>query len=239
MNGFGRKTENKQMEPVKNIQPRRTSVDLIFDHLYQEINSLQLLPGTKISEAEIAARFEVSRQPVRDAFSRLENFDLLLIRPQKATEVRRFSNKAIAKSRFVRASIESEVLRRAAALCDGEGAKRLDKCVQLQTTIVDNEDFEAFSGLDYDFHKTLCEIAGVEFAFEVISSEKAKLDRLCVLGHSERNRLPQLLEDHETIAGYVKNAQPEEAVEAGMLHLSRLDATINKILQDHPDYFEQ
>ncbi len=227
------------MESVRNNHPRRTSVDLVFNHLYQEINSLNLRPGTKLSEADVAAQFEISRQPVRDAFSRLENLDLLLIQPQKATEVRKFSTRAITKSRFVRASVESEVLRRAAALCDEEGAASLDKCVKRQRRIVDDEDFEAFSGEDYDFHKTLCDIAGVGFAFEVISGEKAKLDRLCVLSHSGGGRLSQLLDDHETIAKCVKNGKPDQAVEAGMLHLSRLDATINKILEDHPDYFER
>ena len=73
------------MELAKQFQTRRTSVDLVFEHLYQGINSLNLLPGTKISEADIAARFDVSRQPVRHAFSRLEILELVVIRPQKAT----------------------------------------------------------------------------------------------------------------------------------------------------------
>lgn len=226
------------MEPVRKTHARRTSVELVFDHLYQEINSLGLRPGAKISEAEIAARFEVSRQPVRDAFSRLENLDLLLIRPQRATEVKRFSNRAIVKSRFVRASVEAEVLRRAAVQCGAKEAKKLDTSLRLQQIIVENEDFEAFSAKDYQFHKMLCEIAGVDFAFDVIRSEKNKLDRLCVLEHSRGDRLSQLLKDHEEIAENIKNGQPEKAVEAGMLHLSRLDATISQILQDHADYFE-
>ena len=62
---------------------RRTSVDDVFDHLHEQIVTLQLRPGDRISEAEIAAHFGVSRQPVRDAFSRLANLDLLMIRPQQ------------------------------------------------------------------------------------------------------------------------------------------------------------
>ena len=54
---------------------RRTAVDEIFDHLRAEIDALRLRPGDRISEAEIAARFGVSRQPVRDAFTRLANLD--------------------------------------------------------------------------------------------------------------------------------------------------------------------
>lgn len=53
------------MQDVVNPIERRTSTDEVFDQLYQEIASLQMLPGTKLSEAEVAKRFSVSRQPVR------------------------------------------------------------------------------------------------------------------------------------------------------------------------------
>ncbi|MGJ8610318.1 MAG: GntR family transcriptional regulator, partial [Octadecabacter sp.] len=161
------------MTNMTQTRDRRTSVDVVFDHLRDEIASLRLLPGDKISEAEIAAKFGVSRQPVRDAFSRLENLDLLLIRPQRATEVKRFSTREIEKSRFVRIAIESEVLRRAAAACDAMGAAQIDAALAIQAAVVDMGDYAKFGKLDYEFHKTLCDIAGVDFAFEVISEEKA------------------------------------------------------------------
>ncbi len=226
------------MAQVTKAKERRPSVDVIFDHLYDEILSLRLRPGDKISEAEIGARFGVSRQPVRDAFSRLENLDLLLIQPQKATEVKRFSIKAIEKSRFVRAAVEAEVLRRAAAECDADGAARLDACLERQREIVRDHEFHKFDALDYEFHETLCEIAKVDFAFEVISAEKAKIDRICMLGLSKEKRMPQLLEDHEDIAEGVKQGKPEAAVEAGMKHLARLDRTIATIAAQHEDYLD-
>jgi len=67
---------------IATANDRRTNVDSVYDYLYEEITTMRLLPGAKLSEAEIAKLFEISRQPVRDAFSRLENQDLLLIRPQ-------------------------------------------------------------------------------------------------------------------------------------------------------------
>jgi len=227
------------MEPANKLPVRGTNVDLVFDHLYDEINTLGLLPGSKISEADIAARFGVSRQPVRDAFSRLENYELVVIRPKKATEVRKFSMQAITKSRFIRAAIEVHVLRNAAANCDTKGAKLLDESLKQQRKAVAAEDFSSFQNLDYDFHKTLCDIAAAPYAFEVIAQEKTKLDRLCSLSHSGGNRLSQLLEDHEQIASNVKKANAAKAIEAGELHLSRLDDTIKTILEERPEYFEQ
>ena len=226
------------MSNATQMWDRRTGVDVVANHLYEEITSLRLLPGAKISEAEIAARFGVSRQPVRDAFSRLENLDLLLIRPQKATEVKRFSIKAIEKARFVRAAIEVEVLRRACAECDAAGGKRLDACLDRQRKALAAQDADRFGTLDYEFHKTLCEIALVDFAFEVISAEKAKVDRLCILGLCKEDRMPQLIDDHEKIATAVKIGDPEAAVAAGMHHLSRLDSTIETIKAHNAAYFE-
>ncbi len=226
------------MAHVTQIGDRRTSVDDIFDYLHEEILSLRLRPGDKISEADIAARFGVSRQPVRDAFSRLANLDLLLIRPQRATEVKRFSAREIEKSRFVRASVEREVLRRAAERCDAEGAALLDACLSEQARIIEERDFDAFGELDYDFHKTLCHIAGADFVFDVIQTEKAKVDRLCMLGLAKEDRMPQLVEDHEAIAAAVKDNDPDRAIEIGMIHLSRLDETIEHITATNANYFE-
>lgn len=218
---------------------RRTTVDDVFDYLHRQISTLQLKPGDRISEAEIAAQFGVSRQPVRDAFSRLANLDLLLIRPQRATEVRRFSMREIEKARFVRAAVEKEVLLRAAIRCDVAGASRLDDALARQDAAVAATDIEAFGPLDYEFHEILCEIGGVDYAFDVIMAEKAKVDRLCILGISKEQRIPDLVEDHRAIAQAVISHDAKTAIAVGEKHLSRLDETIQRITASNANYFER
>lgn len=218
---------------------KRTSVDDIFDVLGHEISTLELRPGDKLSEVDVAARFGVSRQPVRDAFNRLANQGLLIIRPKRATEVRRFSMRDIEKSRFVRSAIEERVLRLAAKHCDLIGAARLDMALTDQEEAQQANDVEAFGALDYAFHKTLCEIAKVDFAFDIILTEKSKVDRLCLLGLSKEARMPELIDDHRKIAEAVKGHDADLAVVEGMKHLGRLDETIARISQRNADYFEQ
>jgi DNA-binding GntR family transcriptional regulator len=213
-------------------------VDEVFDYLHDQISSLALRPGDKISEADIAARFGISRQPVRDAFSRLANLDLLLIRPQRATEVKRFSMREIEKSRFVRAAVEKEVLRRAVAKCDADGEARLEAALNDQDKAVQALDVDGFGLLDYEFHKAICDIADADFAFDVIMTEKAKVDRLCRLGLSKEQRLPDLMLDHRNIADAIKAHDGDLAIEVGMFHLSRLDETIERITATNANYFE-
>ena len=227
------------MEHETALAARRTSVDEVFDYLHDQILSLELKPGDRISEAEIASRFGVSRQPVRDAFSRLANLDMLLIRPQRATEVCRFSMRQIEKARFIRAAIDTEVLRRAAAICDRKGEALLQSELAQQEAAVKDKDVDLFGRLDYEFHKILCEIGQVDYAFEVILEEKAKVDRLCMLGLEKEQRMPELFADHQAIAAAICAHDIDAAIIAGMAHLSRLDATIASITATNANYFEE
>ena len=226
------------MAPTNKIAERRTSADVVYEYLYDEIISLRYLPGAKISEAEIATRFDVSRQPVRDAFSRLENLGLLLIRPQKATEVKRFSLRAIATARFVRAAVEAEIIRRATRGWNVSMMPMLQESLVQQESAVEKVNAEAFHALDYKFHRTLCQIAEAEFAFDTISESKAKVDRLCVLSLMDQDEMKQLLNDHTEIVKMISAGDEKKAVDAAMVHLSRLDATIIAIRASHSDYFE-
>ena len=226
------------MAMLSKSSSRVTTLDDIFEYLHDEIANLRLAPGDKISEAEIAAKFGVSRQPVRDAFRRLENLELLLIRPQRATVVKRFSIREIKKSRFVRQAVEKEVLLRAAQYCDDEGAARLEAEIKAQTKLVEDKNYDAFGDLDYAFHKTICQIAKADYAFDVITQEKSKVDRLCLLSLSKEDRLPDLVADHKRIADAVIANDERTAIAEGTFHLSRLNDTIAHIYEKNANYFD-
>ena len=151
------------------IADRRTSADDVFDALHHDIVTLRLMPGAKMSEVEIANQFSVSRQPVRDAFARLGNLGLLLIRPQKATVVRKFSIAEISHARFVRTANEVEVLRTAILKWrDIDTSDFRDNIKQLEAAI-DAKDIDLFPKLDYQIHKMLCVASGFDLAFTTIA----------------------------------------------------------------------
>ena len=226
------------MQQPGDVLERRTSADMVFDDLYERIGSLELLPGAKISEADIAAKFGISRQPVRDAFSRLGNMELLLIRPQKATVVKKFSLRSIATARFVRLSVELEVLRNAAALWDGSFDTAFKENLVAQNAAFKAKDIDAFHALDYEFHKQLCQVAKADFAFDIISQNKARVERLCVLSLTAEDGMLQLIKDHEVILEQLRAKNADGVCDTIRLHLSRLDDTITDIHQAHASYFD-
>ena len=230
--------ETSGMQQTIEVMARRTSADAVFDYLNEQICSLELMPGTKISEAEIAAKFGISRQPVRDAFSRLGNMGLLLIRPQKATEVSKFSMRAISAARFIRLSIEVEVLRKAAERWDGTLDDELSANLQAQTSAVKANDSEAFQGIDYAFHQLLCRAGDAEFAFEMIQEKKARIDRLCALSLSNEFGMADLVKDHSDIFEKLRQNDVDGATRTMRAHLSRLEQTIDLILENNAHFFE-
>ncbi|MEM9523139.1 MAG: GntR family transcriptional regulator [Pseudomonadota bacterium] len=224
-------------ETAEPLAPR-TTTDMVFDRLHEEILTLKLLPGSKMSEAEVARRMGVSRQPVRDAFNRLGNLDLLLIRPQRATEVRGFSMKQIENARFIRLAVELEVVRRACAVWDAACAQRLEANLIKQRDAIDAGQTDRFHALDYRFHWLICELGGYPLAFETIEQCKRKVDRLCMLSLSRAEEVTTLLEDHRKMAHALGTRSTEEALETTRRHLSRLDGAINDIHMLHSEYFE-
>ena len=63
--------------------------------------SLELPPGTSISEKEIAEKLQVSRTPVREAFLRLSEDELLNVLPQRGTLVTLIDLEHVDEARFL------------------------------------------------------------------------------------------------------------------------------------------
>ena len=82
----------------------------IYRTLRQEILSLALEPGQKLREEDLAARFSVSRTPVRAAISRLEAERLIRVEPRKGTFVSEIDLDYVRQLIFLRTSVELRML---------------------------------------------------------------------------------------------------------------------------------
>src|SRR3984893_9856986 len=71
--------------------PRRGNTMLLRDNVYEslrsDILSCRLAPGDDMREQELAERYAVSRQPVREALLRLEREHLVTVQPRQGYRV--------------------------------------------------------------------------------------------------------------------------------------------------------
>ena len=205
--------------------------------LRDDIVTMALKPGDVISESDIAGRYGVSRQPVREAFIRLAQQGLLLIRPKRATVVKKISPEGVRQSRFIRESIEVEIIRRVAARPGADAKAVLEALIADQEAAAAANDSRRFHMLDELFHRTLARLAGVEYAWQLIDDHKMQLDRVryLTLGASSSRRA---IDEHKIIVAAVAKADPAAAEAAMRAHLARAEVLLSQTIEEHPDYFE-
>lgn len=218
-------------------EDRQSAANDVFESLRSDIVSLRLEPGAKLSEVEIAKQSNVSRQPVREAFIRLSNMNLLQVRPQRATVVRKISQSDLLNTRFVRTAVEVEVVQRACAVFDNRkiGFKRN---LTQQKQAASRGDTNRFHTLDYDFHRLLCLAANCEFAFKTIAENKSHVDRLCMITLADRDTMEMLHKDHVAIFECLETGDSEGIERLTRKHLSRLDQELAAARDKHPEYFQ-
>ena len=219
------------------IAARRSTADIIFAQLKAEIMALDILPGTKLSEAEVAEKFGVSRQPVREALNLLSSEDLVVIQPQKATRVKPFSLQKISAARFARRAIEIEVCKIACERWSDVFRPSFQGCLEAQDRAVKTHDTDGFHKLDEDFHALIAEAADAPMAFEQIKEHKAQVDRICVLSLKETEEMADLVADHRMIFEHLSQ-RDSHALEAALrVHLQRIDKTIEAVRAANTGYF--
>lgn len=217
---------------------RRTAADDIFEQLRSEIVSLRLKPGTRISEVEFANQFDVSRQPVREAFIRLSKMNLLEIRPQKATLVRKISEREILHARFLRVAVEVEVIRLACKIEGNPFQAGFEENLKAQESALSAGKVLEFHDLDYDFHNLICATAQCEFAFDTIADSKTHVDRLCLISLSTERGMYEIFQDHQQLYQMLQKKDAVEMERLIRLHICRLDQTLADARERHPDYFQ-
>ncbi len=223
--------------PLRVLEPlnRPSVADTVFDELHRQILSLELPPGTKMSEAEVAKALGVSRQPVRDAFYRLSKLGFLLIRPQRATTVSRISEKAVFQARFVRSAIEAETVRAACDRLTAEDHEALEDLLEEQRKAVVSREAVEFHALDDQFHKEICLRSGVEFAWDIIRENKAHMDRVRFLSLSFASQ--SAFDDHVKVMEAIKARDSATAMALMHIHLSRIKEQIPRIRSDYSEFF--
>ena len=215
--------------------PRPSVADQVFDELQRQVLALELAPGTRISEVEIAKTLGVSRQPVRDAFYRLSKLGFLLIRPQRATTVTLISQAAVLQARFIRTALEVETVAVAATALTKADIEALADTLDRQRKAVEAKDRTAFHQLDDQFHHEICTRAGLGFAWDLIAGNKGHMDRVRMLSLSFASAVA--LEDHQSILEALKTRDQALAVRMMRPHLSRITLLIERIRDDNRAWF--
>jgi GntR family transcriptional regulator, rspAB operon transcriptional repressor len=221
------------------LEPHFSAARQIEQSLRDQIISFELPPGIRLSEQEIAKKFSVSRQPVREALIALAKAELVSIVPQRGTTVVKISSDRMYQARFIREQIEVGVARQAAEKgLNASAEKELGNFIHGQSKALRLDDIKTFKILDEAFHECLARSAGLEIAWRTIGDIKSHIDRACYLTLTDGPSMYPLIGQHQAILDAIINRNVKEAEKAMRHHLTDILRALPITITNNIDYFE-
>ena len=210
----------------------------LVDWLRHAIVTMRIRPGEKLSEQDLARRFGVSRQPVREAFIKLAEAGLVRVLPQRGTMVVKISVGAVEDARFIREAIECAVARDAARRRDISAIADARALLDEAARALAAGDQETFFSLDEEFHQRLATAAGRPNSWHVVEEQKAQMDRVRYLDMGDAIPMKTVMAQHLAILDAVESGDPHAAEEAMRVHLTEILVSLPKLAARWPDLFE-
>ncbi|WP_371156951.1 GntR family transcriptional regulator [Jannaschia sp. 2305UL9-9] len=218
-----------RLDPLKAVAPQLRLI------LRSRIIRNDFKPMSRLSEPDLAKEYKVSRQPVREAFITLEHEDLVEIRPQRGTYVKRIDANAVLNGQFVREAVEADIICSLARDRDRDLVR--DLRAQLEDQAATSRDNPAvFMEQDEKFHRTLARAAGVEGAWTYLEAIKAQMDRVRFFSGVEFP-IETLIDQHRHIIDMIEAGNVEAAEAAMRSHLKEILKSLPKIQQLYPGHF--
>jgi DNA-binding GntR family transcriptional regulator len=149
-------SELGELEPVA----RQSTAELIAAQLRSAIMYGVFAPGTQLGESELAARFAVSRGPLREAMQRLVQEGLLRGERHRGLFVIDLSASDVRDIYMARLAIERSACQLIMAGNRGEAVVRLSAALSTLVSSADGGDRNAMSDADQAFHQTLVACSG-------------------------------------------------------------------------------
>src|SRR5699024_4951145 len=216
---------------------KKSTRGFVYDTLLEAIVSLELPPGTTISETEISEELEVSRTPVREAFLKLSEEELLTVLPQRGSYISLIDLDHVEAARFLRGQAEAGIIRLACQSFSDTYIQKLEKNLKYQKFAQENDDENELFALDKEFHRLLAEGSGKLRVWEVIQKNETDSNRLRRLSLTMKLNWEIVVDQHEEMIDAIKKKDADSAEKIIRKHLELLVYDQKALKESYPDYF--
>lgn len=194
--------------------PDRTA-HYVRDAIEREIVEGAQTPGSRLDEASLAARFNVSRTPVREALLGLESSGLVELRPRRGAFVRQVSARELIEMFETMAELEAVCARLAAARISPEQERALQTRLEECETAAAAADIDRYYKTNERFHAAIYASVNNQFLEQQALALQARLKPYRRHQLKARGRLAQSMAEHR--AGVAAILSADEATAAATL----------------------
>ncbi len=223
-----------------NVPPRQNrekARDFALRVLRDNIISMTLEPGCRVSEKELAAELGLSRTPVREALIELANYGIIETFPQNGSIIAKIDYRHIEEANFMRMALETLAAEKACDLASDADIEELEDNLQIQKMYMDNGNAKMLLKMDNTFHMGIFAICDKLVSYALMQSMLVHFDRV---RHLSLNTLKEIkiVEDHTNILAAIKAHDKHAAREEMSNHLSRFKADRTLISEKYRQYIK-
>lgn len=197
--------------------------DAVYERLRDEIMQGGIADGSRLNQVDLAARYGVSRIPIREALRRLQAESLVIATPHHPFVVRNVTAEQVLELVDIRAALEDFALSRRTDLAP-ETVVQLRR-INKQMTRTDGE---AFLALDREFHQL---IAGPDtMVVELIGDVRDKVHKYISSMVAAKPGRTSAVEEHAGIVDALATGDMDLARRLMREHVTKSRAFIEKRL---------
>lgn len=214
------------------------SSDAIYKDLLNRIISLEIEPGSKISENKICDEYNVSRSVIRNVFAKLTQLKMITVYPQRGTYVNKIDLDYIQNALLIRIAIEKEMLRRFMKLEDkSDTIEKMNKNIEQQKKFYyEKEYIDEFKELDDEFHKYIILSTENKNILELLDEHLLHISRWRNVYIKSGHKVGDLIDEHIAILDAIVDGDESRAIDCMSNHIVTVNDVVNS-LEVYKDYF--
>ena len=208
------------------------------DQMYELIRNLVLTgkigPGEVVDEKLIAARFKISRTPVREAIKKLSDEHLIDVIAQSGTRAALINRHEVEQAYVIRRALEMESAGQAAKCMTRAHATTLSDILKEHARAIERKDYVLAISTDDKFHKYISQISNLPRLWRAVEISKAQLDRCRHMMLPRPGQGKATLKEHREIIRALNSGDPEKARSTMGAHLQHAFGNAAVVFETEP-----
>ena len=223
----------QNVNSTKSAIPRQSLTSAVADKLREQIIRGLIPEGAQLRQDHIAAQFQVSRIPVREALRQLEAEGLIAIVPNRGAIVPALSPADIEELFTIRALLEPEVLKSSIPhLTQADFLQAESVLRKYQSDLEHEEHVASWGRLNWQFHSTLYSRANRPHFMAIIRNVNNNGERYTRLQLYLTHGMKRANEEHHRILELCRARDVSAACKLLRQHIQYAGQSLKQALQE-------
>jgi len=210
----------------RNSKPLR---EIVYNKVIEYINSGKITPGEKLTEAQLAREFHVSRTPVREALIQLEKKGVIAFKTNVGAVVKKITLRQIQDIFNIISVLEGYAVEIIATRNIGKDdvvyLKRLHREMKY---LAETKNYFRYAEKDAEFHGFFVQKAGNDALYEVVQDLRSKV---YTVGLTLPFYIDKYLAKHEKIINAISKGKSNEAGKLMKEHVQEIKIFLTNTLK--------